>query len=62
VIGPIVKAIGKLYAVEEQETQIVERIVLEGQEALAVYTKLRTEHSKSHLAIIHELLLPDIRK
>jgi transposase len=58
VIGPIAKAIGKLYAVEEQAKQIVERKELEGQEAIAVYTKLRAERSKPQLAIIHELLLP----
>ena len=43
---------------EEQAKQIVERKELEGQEAIAVYTKLRAERSKPQLAIIHELLLP----
>jgi transposase len=57
VIGPIVKAIGKLYAVEDQAKRIVEQKELEGQEAIAIYTKLRAERSKPQLALIHELLL-----
>ena len=58
VIGPIAKAIGNLYAVEEQAKRIVEQKELEGQEAIAVFTKLRSQRSKPQLAIIHDLLLP----
>ena len=58
VIGPIVEAIGKLYDVERKAKKQVEKMALEGQEAIAVYTRLRDECSRPQLAIIHELLLP----
>jgi transposase len=58
VIGPIVKAIGKLYDVERKAKKQVEEKELEGQAAIAVYTQLRNDYSKPQLAIIHELLQP----
>ena len=58
VIGPIVKAIGTLYDVERKAKKQVEKMGLEGQEAIAVYSRLRDKYSKPQLAIIHELLLP----
>jgi hypothetical protein len=58
VIGPIVAAIGKLYDVERKAKKQVEKMGLEGQEAIAVYTQLRNEYSRPQLAIIQELLQP----
>ena len=58
VIGPIVKAIGKLYDVERRAKKQVEEKELEGQDAIAVYTQLRNEYSKPQLAILHQLLQP----
>jgi transposase len=58
VIGPIVKAIGKLYDVERKAKKQVEEKELEGQAAIAVYTQLRNEYSKPQLAILHQLLQP----
>lgn len=58
VIGPIVEAIGKLYDVERKAKKQVEKMGLEGQEAIAIYTRLRNEYSRPQLAIIHELLQP----
>jgi Transposase IS66 family/IS66 C-terminal element len=54
VIGPIVAAISKLYEAKKQ----VEKMGLESQAAIAVYTQLRNEHSKPQLAILHALLQP----
>jgi hypothetical protein len=58
VIGPIVKAIGKLYDVERRAKKQVEEKGLEGQAAIAVYSQLRNEYSKPQLAILHQLLQP----
>lgn len=58
VIGPIMTAIGKLYAIEKQAHRIVDEKELEGQEAIAVYTQIREERSKPQLRLIHELLIP----
>ena len=58
VIEPIVCAIVGLYAVEDQAKQIVEKKELEGQEGIAVYTRLRAERSTPQLATIEQLLLP----
>ena len=58
VIGVIAKAIQKLYAVEKHAEQLVEQKELVGQEAIAIYTRLRNERSKPQLTIIHDLLLP----
>jgi transposase len=58
VIAPLVQLIGKLYAVEKQAGAVVEQKELAGQEAIAVYTRLRAERAKHLLDALHAALPP----
>jgi transposase len=58
VIAPLVQLIGKLYAVEKQAGAVVEQKELAGQEAIAVYTRLRAERAKPLLDALHAALPP----